>query len=68
MHFGSQPVYETPYNQWNRRSTELFISMLKSQHDKHKPLHNTWRRAQEAYKMLLENRTQTLAVLLDFRE
>jgi threonine dehydrogenase-like Zn-dependent dehydrogenase len=71
-HFGSQPTYETPYNPWTRkRNTELFLSMLKANmiNLNHFITHTyPWRRAPEAYKMLLENRTQALAVLLDFRE
>lgn len=71
-HFGSQPAYETPYNPWTRkRNTELFFNLLKANviNLNHFITHTyPWRKAPEAYKMLLENRTQALAVLLDFRE
>ena len=71
-HFGSQPAYETPYNPWTRkRNTELFFNLLKANviNLNHLITHiYPWRKAPEAYKMLLENRTQALAVLLDFRD
>lgn len=70
-HFGSQPFYETPYNPWTRkRNTELFFNLLKANiiSLNHFITHiYPWRKASEAYKMLVENRTQALAVLLDFR-
>ncbi|MEM3546231.1 MAG: zinc-binding dehydrogenase [Candidatus Bathyarchaeia archaeon] len=70
-HFGSQPFYETPYNPWTRkRNTELFFNLLKANiiNLNHFITHvYPWRKASEAYKMLVENRTQALAVLLDFR-
>jgi 2-desacetyl-2-hydroxyethyl bacteriochlorophyllide A dehydrogenase len=71
-HFGSQPAYETPYNQWTRRrNTELFFDLLKANiiNLDHFITHKyPWREAPEAYKMLLENRTQALAVILNFKE
>ena len=70
-HFGSQPVYETPYNPWTRkRNTELFFNLIEAGliDVSHFVTHiYPWRNAPEAYKMLLEDRTQVLAVLLDFR-
>ncbi|MEM2165451.1 MAG: zinc-binding dehydrogenase [Candidatus Bathyarchaeia archaeon] len=70
-HFTSQPLYETPYNPWTRRrNTELFFDLLKAGiiDVSHFITHiYPWRKASEAYKMLLEDRTQALAVLLDFR-
>ncbi|MBS7614043.1 zinc-binding dehydrogenase, partial [Candidatus Bathyarchaeota archaeon] len=70
-HFGSQPFYETPYNPWTRkRNTDLFFNLLKANviNLGHFITHiYPWRKASEAYKMLIENRTQALAVLLDFR-
>lgn len=71
-HFGSQPAYETPYNPWTRkRNTELFFNLLKANiiNVSHFITHvYPWCKASEAYRMLIENRTQSLAVLLDFRE
>lgn len=70
-HFGSQPLYETPYNPWTRRrNTELFFNLLEAGmiDVSHFITHTyPWRRVSDAYRMLLEDRTQALGVLLDFR-
>ncbi len=70
-HFGSQPAYETPYNPWTRkRNTELFFDLLSAGLLKtgHLVTHKyPWREAEKAYKMLLEDRTKALGVILQFK-
>ena len=70
-HFTSQPKYETPYNPWTRkRNTELFFDLLLSGYLKidHLITHKyQWRDADKAYKMLLEDRTKALGVILQFK-
>jgi len=70
-HFGSQPAYETPYNPWTRRrNTELFFDLISAGVLKinHLITHRyPWREAEKAYKMLLEDRTRALGVILLFK-
>ncbi|MFQ6095533.1 MAG: zinc-binding alcohol dehydrogenase, partial [Candidatus Bathyarchaeia archaeon] len=70
-HFSSQPAYETPYNPWTRRrNTELFFKLISSGILKidHLITHRyPWREASEAYRMLLEDRTKALGVILSFK-
>ncbi|MDH5439064.1 MAG: zinc-binding dehydrogenase [Candidatus Bathyarchaeota archaeon] len=70
-HFGSQPAYETPYNPWTRRrNTELFFDLISAGVLKinHLVTHRyPWREAEKAYKMLLEDRTRALGVILLFK-
>lgn len=70
-HFGSQPAYETPYNPWTRRrNTELFFDLIAAGVLKinHLITHRyPWREAEKAYKMLLEDRTRALGVILLFK-
>lgn len=69
-HFTSQPEYETPYNPWTRRrNAELFLSLLSEGHLRinHLITHRYyWREAEKAYKMLLEDRTKAMGVILKF--
>jgi len=70
-HFGSQPAYETPYNPWTRRrNTELFFDLISAGilRINHLITHRyPWREAEKAYKMLLEDRTRALGVILLFK-
>jgi 2-desacetyl-2-hydroxyethyl bacteriochlorophyllide A dehydrogenase len=71
-HFTSQPEYETPYNPWTRkRNTELFFDLLSDGRltIEHLITHRySWREAEKAYKMLLEDRTRAIGVILKFKE
>jgi len=71
-HFTSQPAYETPYYPWTRkRNAKLFFNLLKEGliNLDHFITHRfPWREAPKAYEMLLKDRTQALAVVLDFRD
>lgn len=71
-HFTSQPEYETPYNPWTRkRNTELFFDLLSAGHVRvgHLITHRYyWRDAEKAYRMLLEDRTKAMGVILRFKE
>ncbi|GAI25580.1 unnamed protein product, partial [marine sediment metagenome] len=71
-HVTSQPEYETPYNQWTlKKNTELFFEFLKGGIIKvnHLISHKyPWFEAERAYRMLIENRAETMGVILDFRE
>ena len=69
-HFSSQPEYETPYNPWTRkRNAELFFDLLSSGYIKvsHLITHRyPWRNAEEAYRMLLRDRSNAIGVILKF--
>ena len=70
-HFSSQPAYETAHNPWTRRrNTELFFDLISADvlRIDHLITHRyPWRQASEAYKMLLEDRTKALGVILLFK-
>ena len=70
-HFGSQPAYESPYNPWTRkRNTELFFELLSAGLLKinHLVTHRyPFNEAEIAYRMLLEDRTKALGVILQFK-
>lgn len=70
-HFSSAPAYETPYNIWTRRrNTELFLRLLAGGYTsvEHLVSHRyTLEQAPEAYRMLLNDRTEAMGVLFDFR-
>ena len=69
-HFSSQPSFETPYNPWTkRRNTELFFDLLSSGvlRINHLITHRyRLDEAEEAYNMLLEDRTRALGVIFKF--
>ena len=71
-HVASHPEYETPYNPWTKkRNTLLFFNLLKAGLVKVDHLISAtypWYEAENAYKMLIENRAKVMGVLLDFRE
>jgi len=70
-HFNSQPAFETPYNPWTRkRNTELFFDLLSAGivSVKHLITHRCpWHEAPTVYQMLLQDRTQAIGVIFDFR-
>lgn len=70
-HFTSQPEYETPYNPWTRkRNTELFFDLLSAGYLKINHLVShvyRWHEAEKAYKMLMEDRTRAMGVILLFK-
>ena len=70
-HFSSQPIVETPYNPWTRiRNTRLFFNLLLAGLIRvdHLITHRfRWDEAEKAYKMLLEDRTRALGVILKFK-
>lgn len=71
-HVMSHPVCETPYNPWtNERNTEFYLRLLKNGEIdvKHLLTHGYgYRKAHEAYQMLLEDRTEAMGVILDFSD
>jgi 2-desacetyl-2-hydroxyethyl bacteriochlorophyllide A dehydrogenase len=71
-HFTSQPEHETPYNPWTRkRNTELFFDLLSTGRltIEHLITHRfSWRDAEKAYGMLLEDRARAMGVILKFKE
>ncbi len=70
-HNGSHPPVETWYNQWTpQRNTELLFDLMATGEvrAKHMITHRfPWRDAPAAYQMLMEDRTQAGAVILDWR-
>ena len=71
-HNGSHPAFETPYNMWTpARNTELFFDLVAAGELRVSKLithRYNWSDAPEAYLMLLADRTQAEAVILDWTE
>lgn len=71
-HNGSHPSAETWYNQWTpKRNVELLFDLMRSGElrARHLITHRfTWQDAPDAYEMLMEDRTQAGAVILDWSE
>ena len=69
-HVSTHPKYETPYAPWTRnRNLELFLELVKIGRIKVEPLIShrfPWEQAPEVYKMLLENRSQAMGVILEW--
>jgi 2-desacetyl-2-hydroxyethyl bacteriochlorophyllide A dehydrogenase len=71
-HNASHPSAETPYNKWTAaRNTELLFDLMASGEvlAKHLITHRySWMDAADAYRMLMEDRTQAGAVIIDWTE
>ena len=71
-HGKSSPAFETPYNQWTRpRNTEMFFDLVESGELNVEPLisHRApVEKAPELYKMLLEDRSKAMGVVLEWRD
>ncbi len=71
-HNGSHPQFETPYNPWTpARNTELLFDLIAAGELRLAELitHRfNWSDAPAAYEMLVEDRTQAGAVILDWSE
>ncbi|MBS7648143.1 MAG: zinc-binding dehydrogenase [candidate division WOR-3 bacterium] len=70
-HFTSQPECETLNNPWTRRrNAELYFDLLSAGYLKinHLITHKySWHEAEKAYKMLMEDRTKAIGVILRFK-
>jgi 2-desacetyl-2-hydroxyethyl bacteriochlorophyllide A dehydrogenase len=71
-HNGSHPQFETPYNPWTpHRNTELLFDFIAAGELRVAEIitHRfNWRDAPAAYEMLMEDRSQAGAVILDWEE
>ena len=69
-HNGSHPQFETPYNQWTqKRHAELFFNLVADGELDVKPLishRGKYSEAPEFYKMLIEDRTQAMGVIMEW--
>lgn len=69
-HNGSHPQFETPYNQWTqKRHAELFFNMVADGEIDVKPLishRGKYSEAPEFYRMLIEDRTQAMGVIMEW--
>ena len=66
----NQPLVETPFNQWTRdRNVELYLNLLEAGLIETAALithRYPWRDAAEVYRSLMEDRTRTLGVILEW--
>ena len=69
-HASNQPLVETPFNQWTRdRNVELYLNLLEAGLIETAALithRYPWREAAEVYRSLMEDRTRTLGVILEW--
>ena len=69
-HVSTHPVYGTPYAPWTKnRNIELFFEFIKMGRVQVEPLIShrfSWEKAPEAYKMLLEDRSQAMGVVFEW--
>lgn len=70
-HFNSHPAVETPYNPWTaKKNRELFLDLIYAGIIDVNHLishHYPWFKAKKAYEMLIQDGTQSMGVVLDFR-
>jgi 2-desacetyl-2-hydroxyethyl bacteriochlorophyllide A dehydrogenase len=71
-HASSHPLVETPFNQWTQtRNSELYLELLRAGliHTADLITHRfPWHEAAKVYRSLMEDRTPTLGVILNWEE